>query len=292
MALGRVFCHAISHRISCANPDICPQWVDDACDNVREAGGDEARADVVAMRLRELALDHLPALLSDVIQDAAEMESFTTAIKQRWQDTRVEQPRETAKCAPLDAPADVRGCSATPHLTKTRDAEGPAKGALRPTDFRLPHNFDPVLFATSDQSQRQFLARKSFSLPVELFFYHIGRVLGQERCPSREQTSLIWSKLTHEETDEWQTLLDRLHKGDTVAADSAGTELLTEHEVLQKLDPTMGKMQDLPCRRPVYWSPSKLKKPVQEDHQKLVTRPATGATARLSRKDTIKSPYF
>ncbi|KAM3415090.1 hypothetical protein BST61_g10223 [Cercospora zeina] len=219
------------------------------------------------------------------------MESFTAAIKQQWQDSHLEQVTGNAKHAPPDTTANVRGCSPTHMQSMSKDIGAPLKGAPSPSESRLPYDFDPVLFATSDRSQRQFLARKSLSLPVELFFYHVGRVLGQEQCPAREQIGLIWSKLTHEETDRWQTLLDQLHQGDKAAADSAGTELLTEHEVFQKLDVTNLKSQDLPDRRLEDLAPSNTKQEVQ-DHKTPNTRPATRATARLSRHGATKSPCF
>ncbi|PPJ52268.1 hypothetical protein CBER1_10265 [Cercospora berteroae] len=290
MALGKVLCHALSHRISCSPADVNPQWIDDACDSLREAGADKCRVELVAGRLRALAMAHLPALMLDVVQNAGELECFTATIKQQWREAH---PTLCAESSMHPQPAVAKAAtelSASPaHASsKGKETAAPDHAPSKPP----PRNdFDPVLFAASDQGQRQVLARKCFSLPIELFFYHVRRALKPDHDPSSEQMSLIWSKLTEQHTVQWQDLFDQLYRGDTVAAERAGTELLVEHEVLQKLKPTNTNLtsQELPYRSP---ETALLSKQSAQGQGQPLVRPAMRSTVRASRQGVTKSPYF
>ncbi|CAK1356402.1 unnamed protein product [Cercospora beticola] len=291
MALGKVLCHALGHRVSCSPADVDPQWIDDACDSLREAGADKCRVELVARRLRALAMAHLPALMLDVIQNVGELESFLATMKQQWREAH---PTLCAESSMHPQPMVKKAAterSASPAHSSWKGKETAASPDHAPAKFQPRNDFDPVLFAASDQGQRQVLARKCFSLPIELFFYHVRRALRPEHDPSSEQMSLIWSKLTEQQTVQWQDLFDQLYSGDTAAAESAGTQLLVEHEVLQKLKPTTTNLssRELPHRSP---ETALLSKQSAQGHEHPLARPAMRSTARASRQGATKSPYF
>ncbi|KAI5357231.1 hypothetical protein Slin14017_G122400 [Septoria linicola] len=282
LALKKTLCHAVSHQILCQTTGTSSACLDTIRINLRKAGADQSQEQTVVEQLRELASMVLAPLLSDGSGDDVNLAS-------------------TPKAAQPSQSMSERPSTASPNLTKrghtldgASDAADPAskRSKLKQPVLATPRLIAPAAklreldletFASSDLDQRKVLARRAFSLPIELYFHHLRHAL-PKLAMNYEQASLIWSKLTLPQTEQWEALLAGLHDGNIAAASTAGADLLTEHEILQKLAPPEVQLTETDNTR----STAKDKGSVHKADRSC-TRISTRSRVR---PNAVKSPFF
>ena len=218
-------------------------WLVDISHNLQAIGASDSQVDLVSQHLRDYAIPTLSALLADVLVDESQLDLVTNALRVRMREAQngptVTQRHSPSRRDSAMSNADIE--EFTGPASKRRKVQDPTPSPE--SSSVSAQGFDLEEFRALDLAQRRMFATKTFSAPIELYFYHVRRCTRQA---DPQQVSLVWSKLDEAQVEQWRDLLDRFRDGDIDAADTAGAALVADHDIMSRVE--QPKTQAIPFR--------------------------------------------
>lgn len=243
LALRKLLCYSLVERMSCPTSEPAISWLADISHNLRAIGASDSQVDLVSQHLRDHAITILSALLTDVLVDESQLDVVINTLRDRMREAQ-NGPRVAQRHSPSrrdSALSNVDIEESTGPASKRRKVRESTASSDSPS---FPaREFDFEEFRALDLVQRRMFATKTFSAPIELYFYHVRR---STRQADPQQISVVWSKLDEAQLEQWHDLLDRFRDGDIEAADTAGASLLADHDIISRVE--QPKTQAIPFR--------------------------------------------